>query len=367
MTCLVVTGVLALALRVSGIAFAWGLPRGRPDEEIYLLPALQMFGSAGSHGLLERGCTEGFALHPPPAAPGVRTCPRVVVRAGGEPRLSLRPRSDPASAGGAYAFRRSWHVHPGPDRAHRPPARRAVAHAAGRAHRGLSSRRQPPPRPRLALRRPRRDARLRPHVEPVGDRTVQRRRDAPARPPRRILLRDRDRREVDGLSWCPSSHARSSPRVAPQTTGARHGRHRHARVARPRRPRVSRARPERLPRAGRDLRGSLRARDAIPNRIREPYSGSAARSRIRHLFSLADHAAVRVRLAPGLRRGALRAFACTLRRQPAAAWSCLLFSRSLYGVALGPTRMLVVPLLRPGDARSLPRSRRRDRSRRPAW
>jgi hypothetical protein len=62
MTCLVVTGVLALALRVSGIAFAWGLPRGRPDEEIYLLPALQMFGSAGSHGLLERGCTEGFAL-----------------------------------------------------------------------------------------------------------------------------------------------------------------------------------------------------------------------------------------------------------------------------------------------------------------
>ncbi len=53
---------LALGLRVWGLAFGTGLPRARPDEELYLGPALRMFDGHLDPGLLWYGFTEGFTI-----------------------------------------------------------------------------------------------------------------------------------------------------------------------------------------------------------------------------------------------------------------------------------------------------------------
>jgi hypothetical protein len=55
-------GAIALWLRVWGIDFAQGLPRGRPDEELFIVPALRMFGASLDPGLLEIGFPEGYAF-----------------------------------------------------------------------------------------------------------------------------------------------------------------------------------------------------------------------------------------------------------------------------------------------------------------
>ena len=49
-------------MRVWGIDFAYGLPRGRPDEELFVLPALRMFGANLDPGLLAYGFPEGYAF-----------------------------------------------------------------------------------------------------------------------------------------------------------------------------------------------------------------------------------------------------------------------------------------------------------------
>src|SRR5205085_2145442 len=53
---------LALGLRVWGLGFGLGQPRARPDEELYLGPALRMFDGNLDPGLLWYGFTEGFAI-----------------------------------------------------------------------------------------------------------------------------------------------------------------------------------------------------------------------------------------------------------------------------------------------------------------
>jgi hypothetical protein len=53
--------ILALGLRVWGIAFGTGLPRARPDEEMYLGPAIRMFDGNLDPNLWY-GFTDGFCL-----------------------------------------------------------------------------------------------------------------------------------------------------------------------------------------------------------------------------------------------------------------------------------------------------------------
>lgn len=53
---------LALGLRLWGLAFGEGQPRARPDEELYLGPAIRMFDGNLDPGLLWYGFTEGFCL-----------------------------------------------------------------------------------------------------------------------------------------------------------------------------------------------------------------------------------------------------------------------------------------------------------------
>lgn len=57
-----VVGAIALALRVWGLDFSHGLPRGRPDEELFLIPALRMFGGRLDPELLAYGFPEGYAF-----------------------------------------------------------------------------------------------------------------------------------------------------------------------------------------------------------------------------------------------------------------------------------------------------------------
>jgi hypothetical protein len=55
-------GAVALGLRLWGLDFGYGQPRARPDEELFLGPALHMFGDSLNPGLLDYGFPEGFFL-----------------------------------------------------------------------------------------------------------------------------------------------------------------------------------------------------------------------------------------------------------------------------------------------------------------
>src|SRR5712692_4321068 len=60
-----VCGALAVGLRFWGIAFSAGVPRGRVDEELFVLAALRMFDGSLNPGYFTTGFPEGFflALH----------------------------------------------------------------------------------------------------------------------------------------------------------------------------------------------------------------------------------------------------------------------------------------------------------------
>jgi len=56
--------VMALLLRVWGIRFGIGLPRGRPDEELFVIPALRMFGGDLNPHFAGGDLPGGFFLFP---------------------------------------------------------------------------------------------------------------------------------------------------------------------------------------------------------------------------------------------------------------------------------------------------------------
>jgi 4-amino-4-deoxy-L-arabinose transferase-like glycosyltransferase len=58
----VLLAILALMLRVWGLDFGRDQPRARPDEELFLGPALHMFGDSLNPGLLGYGFPEGYFL-----------------------------------------------------------------------------------------------------------------------------------------------------------------------------------------------------------------------------------------------------------------------------------------------------------------